>query len=59
MLLVPSVEVTKGEPQPPAARTTSQPLAIVGGLVAVMLKAERTVLPSLFARSATKVPLLA
>lgn len=55
MLVLPSVEVTNGEPQPPLARVTFQPLAVsmVGGLVAVMRKAERTVLPSLLARNAT------
>ena len=55
MLLVPSVEVTKGEPQPPLGRVTFQPLgmSIVGGLVAVMRKAESAVLPSLLARKAT------
>jgi hypothetical protein len=55
MLFVPSVEVVKGEPQPPLARFTSQPFALsmVGGLVAVMRNAESIVLPSLLARNAT------
>src|SRR4030095_8495359 len=55
MLLVPSVELTKGEPQPPLFLGTFHPLAIVGGLVGVMRKADRTVLPSLLARNATYV----
>ena len=52
MLLLPSVEVTKGEPQPPLFRVTLHPLAIVGGLVAVMRKAENVAL-LLFTRKAT------
>ena len=36
MLLVPSVDVTKGEPHP--FRPTLHPLEIVGGVVAVMRK---------------------
>ena len=40
MLLVPSVEVTKGEPQPPVPRFTFQPLAMAGGSVAVMRKVD-------------------
>src|SRR5437016_354551 len=49
MLLLPSVEVTKGEPQPPLARVILQPLAvsIVGGLVPVIRNAEMTASPSL------------
>jgi hypothetical protein len=42
MLFVPSVEVTKGEPQP--LRLTLHPLVMVGGLVAVMRNAESKLL---------------
>ena len=42
MLLVPSVEVTKGEPRP--FWLTLHPLVMVGGLVAVMRKAVRVLL---------------
>jgi len=40
ILLVPSVEVTKGDPQPPPFLETLQPMSIVGGFVAVIRKAE-------------------
>src|SRR5712671_4600927 len=39
-LLLPSVVVTKGEPQPPLVLVALQPLRIVGGFVAVMRKVE-------------------
>ena len=51
MLFVPSVEVTKGDPQP--FWLTLHPLTIVGGLVAVIRKVLDTLLLS---RKATYVP---
>ena len=51
-LLVPSVDVTKGEVRP--VELTLQPVAIVGGFVAVILNAVNVPL----IRSATKVPWL-
>ena len=53
MLLVPSVEVTKGDPQP--FRLTFQAGTMVGGLVAVIRKAESR---ELLARKTTYVPWL-
>lgn len=52
-LLVPSVDVTKGEVRP--LELALQPVAIVGGLVGVILNAVKI---PLTARSATKVPWL-
>jgi hypothetical protein len=50
-LLVPSVDVTKGEVRP--GELTLQPVATVGGLVGVILNAVNIPLTG---RSATKVP---
>ena len=52
-LLVPSVDVTKGEVRP--VEVTVQPVAIVGGLVGVILNAINV---PLIGRSTTKVPWL-
>ncbi len=52
-LLVPSVDVTKGEVRP--GELALQPVAIVGGFVGVILNAVNI---PLTARSATKVPWL-
>ena len=43
MLLVPSVEVTKGEPQPPFPVHTPPQMTMAGGLAAVMRKAGEVV----------------
>ena len=40
VLLVPSVEVTKGDPQPTEVRFTLHLWTMSGGLLAVMLKVE-------------------